>query len=180
MLEEEEAKEQQEQESSEEIEVAGELLEEEEVKEQQEQEPSEEAVETSELLEEEEAKEQQEQESSEEAEAVEISELLEEEEAKEEQQGQETSKVVEAAEEKGPLENPQSVKVEGRERKRFVPYNVMMLKQDRLRLEQKKQEMPLYTLPPIHLLHVPSRLEVNDDEWLQEQMELLNTTFFNF
>ncbi len=207
LLKEEEAKEQQEQESSEETEVASELLKEEEAKEQQEQESSEEAeaVETSELLEEEEAKEQQEQESSEEAEAVETSELLEEEEAKEqqeqesseeteavetsellgeeeakEQQGQETSKVVEAAEEKGPLENPQSVKVEGRERKRFVPYNVMMLKQDRLRLEQKKQEMPLYTLPPIHLLHVPSRLEVNDDEWLQEQMELLNTTFFNF
>ncbi len=184
LLEEEEAKEQQEQESSEEAEAVetSELLEEEEAKEQQEQESSEEAeaVEISELLEEEEAKEEQEQEPSEEAEAVEASELLEEEEAKEEQQGQETSKVVEAAEEKGPLENPQSVKVEGRERKRFVPYNVMMLKQDRLRLEQKQQEMPLYTLPPIHLLHVPSRLEVNDDEWLQEQMELLNTTFFNF
>ncbi len=183
LLEEEEAKEQQEHESSEGAETveASELLEEEEAKEQQEPELSEEieAVEASEPSEEEEAREQQAREFSEEAEAAETNEPLEEEKAKE-QQGQETSKAVEAVEEKEPAENPQSVKIEGRERKRFVPYNVVMLKQDKLHLEQKKQEAPTYTLPPIHLLQVPPRLEMNDEEWLQEQRELLNTTFFNF
>ncbi|MEI4832267.1 DNA translocase FtsK [Bacillus sp. FJAT-53711] len=117
-----------------------------------------------------------------------------------------------------------------REKKRFVPFNVVMLKQDKQMLEEKrrvamppqpapshnvteqKQNMeppavkqpvqeemthrvvveteqdirnvlqapPTYEFPPLALLNNPSHPATNDAEWLEEQKELLNTTFHNF
>ncbi|MGG2095043.1 DNA translocase FtsK [Bacillus sp. S13(2024)] len=117
-----------------------------------------------------------------------------------------------------------------REKKRFVPFNVVMLKQDKQMLEAKrraamppqpapshnvteqKQNMeppavkqpvqeemthrvvveteqdirnvlqapPTYEFPPLTLLNIPSHPATNDAEWLEEQKELLNTTFHNF
>ncbi len=115
-----------------------------------------------------------------------------------------------------------------REKKRFVPFNVVMLKQDKRMLEEKhrvarasqpahtvieqkqnieppverqpvQEEMthrvvaetgqdvrnvlqapPTYEFPPLSLLNVPSHSTTNDAEWLEEQKELLNTTFHNF
>ncbi|PEZ01150.1 cell division protein FtsK [Bacillus sp. AFS018417] len=118
-----------------------------------------------------------------------------------------------------------------REKKRFVPFNVVMLKQDKQMLaekrrvampsqpapsqnvtEQKKQNIespavkqpvqeemthrvvvetkqdirnvlqapPTYEFPPLALLNIPSHPAAHDAEWLEEQKELLNTTFHNF
>ncbi|MEH7460550.1 DNA translocase FtsK, partial [Bacillus thuringiensis] len=115
-----------------------------------------------------------------------------------------------------------------REKKRFVPFNVVMLKQDKQMLEEKRrvamtsqpaytqpepkqhielrvekqpvqeemthrvavetvqdvrnvlQAPPTYEFPPLTLLNIPSHPETNDAEWLEEQKELLNTTFHNF
>ncbi|WP_440602422.1 DNA translocase FtsK [Bacillus sp. GB_SG_008] len=118
-----------------------------------------------------------------------------------------------------------------REKKRFVPFNVVMLKQDKQMLaekrrvamlsqpapsqnvtEQKKQNIespavkqpvqeemthrvvvetkqdirnvlqapPAYEFPPLALLNIPSHPAAHDAEWLEEQKELLNTTFHNF
>ncbi|MGG2063989.1 DNA translocase FtsK [Bacillus sp. S14(2024)] len=117
-----------------------------------------------------------------------------------------------------------------REKKRFVPFNVVMLKQDKQMLEAKRraamppqpapshnvteqqqnmeppavkqpvqeemthrvvveteqdirnvlQAPPTYEFPPLTLLNIPSHPATNDAEWLEEQKELLNTTFHNF
>ncbi|WP_413788866.1 DNA translocase FtsK [Bacillus bruguierae] len=117
-----------------------------------------------------------------------------------------------------------------REKKRFVPFNVVMLKQDKRMLEEKRrvamaaqpahtqqvieqkqnieppvekqpvqeemthrvvaetaqdvrnvlQAPPTYEFPPLTLLNVPSHPATNAAEWLEEQKELLNTTFHNF
>ncbi|MFD0770543.1 DNA translocase FtsK, partial [Bacillus sp. CGMCC 1.60114] len=117
-----------------------------------------------------------------------------------------------------------------REKKRFVPFNVVMLKQDKQLLEEKRrvampsqpapshnvteqkqnieppavkqpvqeemthrvvvetkqdvrnvlQAPPTYEFPPLTLLNIPSHSATNDSEWLEEQKELLNTTFHNF
>ncbi|SFK15665.1 DNA translocase FtsK, partial [Bacillus sp. 71mf] len=117
-----------------------------------------------------------------------------------------------------------------REKKRFVPFNVVMLKQDKRMLEEKRrvamaaqpahtqqvieqkqnikppvekqpvqeemthrvvaetaqdvrnvlQAPPTYEFPPLTLLNIPSHPATNAAEWLEEQKELLNTTFHNF
>ncbi len=113
-----------------------------------------------------------------------------------------------------------------REKKRFVPFNVVMLKQDKQMLEEKRraamamqpaqtqpeqkqnievekqpvqeemthrvvvetaqdvrnvlQAPPTYEFPPLTLLNIPSHPTTNAAEWLEEQKELLNTTFHNF
>jgi S-DNA-T family DNA segregation ATPase FtsK/SpoIIIE len=92
-----------------------------------------------------------------------------------------------------------------REKKRFVPYNVVMLKQDKRRMaerqaikEQSKQEVyeqkpkepetsvpeeqepPAYAFPSLGLLNIPNVPFENDEQWLEEQKQLLNTTFENF
>ncbi|MCM3734386.1 DNA translocase FtsK [Bacillus cytotoxicus] len=120
------------------------------------------------------------------------------------------------AEQKGKLiEEPK------REKKRFVPFNVVMLRQDKQMFEKKRrvvmetqpekkqnievekqpvqeemthrvvvetvqdvrnvlQAPPTYDFPPLTLLNIPSHPATNNIEWLEEQKELLNTTFHNF
>ncbi|PLS14875.1 DNA translocase FtsK [Bacillus sp. M6-12] len=93
--------------------------------------------------------------------------------------------------------------------KKHIPFNVVMLKQDRERMAaqgysqrpqavpaikqaevqssvpaigqniQKDEEEPYYILPKIDLLTPPVRTEY-DDEWLDQQAELLNETLLNF
>ncbi|HDX9580164.1 TPA: DNA translocase FtsK, partial [Bacillus pseudomycoides] len=108
-----------------------------------------------------------------------------------------------------------------REKKRFVPFNVVMLRQDKQMFEKKRrvvmetqpekkqsievekqpvqeemthrvvvetvqdvrnvlQAPPTYDFPPLTLLNIPSHPATNNAEWLEEQKELLNTTFHNF
>lgn len=71
---------------------------------------------------------------------------------------------------------------EERERKRSgVPYNVMMLKQDREKWkERQQQQQRSYTFPPLSLLHAPAIQHEGDETWLKEQTERLNETFKNF
>lgn len=61
-----------------------------------------------------------------------------------------------------------------------VPYNVMMLASDRRHLVKKPVSNGEYKLPPISLLDIPPRNEGNDDQWLEEQRELLESTLKNF
>ncbi|TKD68019.1 cell division protein FtsK [Pseudalkalibacillus hwajinpoensis] len=61
-----------------------------------------------------------------------------------------------------------------------VPYNVMMLANDRRHLSKKPVAGAEYKLPPISLLDIPPRNEGTDDQWLQEQRELLESTLENF
>ncbi|WP_456277960.1 DNA translocase FtsK [Bacillus sp. AK128] len=84
--------------------------------------------------------------------------------------------------------------------KRYVPFNVVMLKEDREKLREKQPihrevsehqnrkiqdaELELthtrYQFPPLHFLTMPKH-DVNvDDQWLIEQQELLDLTLHNF
>jgi S-DNA-T family DNA segregation ATPase FtsK/SpoIIIE len=90
--------------------------------------------------------------------------------------------------------------------RRYVPFNVVMLKQDRAKLREKQnisqdrqdvieevennlvqQHMETtetvvstYQFPPLHYLTMPKH-DVNvDDQWLLEQQELLDVTLHNF
>jgi DNA segregation ATPase FtsK/SpoIIIE, S-DNA-T family len=91
-------------------------------------------------------------------------------------------------------------------RKRHVPFNVMMLKKDRQELKKKVEKETIlptneemnerdsssdreleeevnreyYQFPELALLTDPPRTEGDDEEWMQSQSELLNTTLFNF
>ncbi|WP_041637876.1 DNA translocase FtsK [Anoxybacillus flavithermus] len=69
---------------------------------------------------------------------------------------------------------------EERERRRSgVPYNVMMLKQDREKWKER-QEKRSYVFPSLSLLHAPMIQHEGDEAWLKEQTERLNETFKNF
>jgi DNA segregation ATPase FtsK/SpoIIIE, S-DNA-T family len=68
-------------------------------------------------------------------------------------------------------------------KKRVVPYNVMMLKQDRVQQTQQVQQgqqQPNYQFPSLSLLNVPPHSQENDEEWIREQAELLHTALQNF
>ena len=39
---------------------------------------------------------------------------------------------------------------------------------------------PTYTVPPLALLSIPQQSALDNTEWLEEQKELLDTTFNNF
>ncbi|MGJ7035847.1 DNA translocase FtsK [Anoxybacillus eryuanensis] len=60
-----------------------------------------------------------------------------------------------------------------------VPYNVMMLKQDREKWKERQQKQS-YVFPSLSLLHAPSIRHEADETWLKEQTERLNETFKNF
>ena len=60
-----------------------------------------------------------------------------------------------------------------------VPYNVMMLKQDREKWKERQQKQS-YVFPSLSLLHAPVIRHEDDEAWLEEQTERLNETFKNF
>lgn len=60
-----------------------------------------------------------------------------------------------------------------------VPYNVMMLKQDREKWKERQQKQS-YVFPSLSLLHAPVIRDEDDEAWLKEQTERLNETFKNF
>ncbi|WP_347549248.1 DNA translocase FtsK [Pseudalkalibacillus hwajinpoensis] len=96
--------------------------------------------------------------------------------------------------EKNQLLNPENQREESREREKpevsgkreesrpkpQVPYNVMMLANDRRQLTRKPGSSAEYKLPPISLLDIPPRNEGSDDQWLEDQRELLESTLENF
>lgn len=73
-------------------------------------------------------------------------------------------------------------KKEGQRIPSRIPYNVMMLKQDRKKLEEKKKEVADsgYRFPSLELLQRPLERKEGDKQWLSEQRERLNETFQNF
>ncbi|KFZ43181.1 DNA translocase FtsK [Anoxybacillus flavithermus] len=60
-----------------------------------------------------------------------------------------------------------------------VPYNVIMLKQDREKWKQR-QEKRSYAFPSLSLLRAPTIQHEGDETWLKEQTDRLNETFKNF
>ncbi|MBW7650010.1 DNA translocase FtsK [Anoxybacillus sp. ST4] len=60
-----------------------------------------------------------------------------------------------------------------------VPYNVMMLKQDREKWKERKEKQA-YVFPSLSLLQLPLIRHEDDETWLKEQAERLNETFKNF
>ncbi|ANB62130.1 DNA translocase FtsK [Anoxybacteroides amylolyticum] len=72
-------------------------------------------------------------------------------------------------------------KTEERKPSSRIPYNVMMLKQDRKRLEEKKKEVADgYRFPSLDLLQPPQARKEFDEQWLHEQRKRLDETFQNF
>ncbi|WP_235863997.1 DNA translocase FtsK [Sutcliffiella halmapala] len=68
-------------------------------------------------------------------------------------------------------------------KKQHIPYNVIMLKQDKRTLEKRKQveEQPVhYVKPPIRLLNIPPQHSENDREWVEAQKQLLDETLHHF
>jgi S-DNA-T family DNA segregation ATPase FtsK/SpoIIIE len=63
-----------------------------------------------------------------------------------------------------------------------IPYNVIMLKQDRKKWEERKkqEQSQSYRFPSLTLLNPPVERQENDEQWLNEQRELLNQTFESF
>ncbi|KXG08857.1 DNA translocase SftA [Anoxybacillus sp. P3H1B] len=98
----------------------------------------------------------------------------EEKEAKTEEQNAEASLSNEPQEKQAPTQRPSS----------RIPYNVMMLKQDRekweARKKEKKQGEPAYRFPQLELLQPPLEQKENDKEWMDHQCAQLNETFANF
>ncbi|GGJ67947.1 S-DNA-T family DNA segregation ATPase FtsK/SpoIIIE [Anoxybacillus voinovskiensis] len=72
-------------------------------------------------------------------------------------------------------------KTEERQPSSRIPYNVMMLKQDRKKLEEKKkEEAKSYRFPSFDLLQPPQARKEMDEHWLHEQRKRLDETFQNF
>ncbi|BDG31020.1 DNA translocase FtsK [Parageobacillus thermoglucosidasius] len=62
-----------------------------------------------------------------------------------------------------------------------IPYNVIMLKQDRKKWEEKKQSPANgYAFPPLSLLERPQQRQESDEQWIREQCARLNRTFASF
>ena len=74
------------------------------------------------------------------------------------------------------------------QKKSPIPYNVLMLKQDRRMLEKRKVEQTIatssnehaYKLPNITLLNPPMKKSDDNEEWVREQRRLLNETLHHF
>ncbi|MGG3921858.1 DNA translocase FtsK [Geobacillus thermodenitrificans] len=62
-----------------------------------------------------------------------------------------------------------------------IPYNVMMLKQDRRKLEERAARRSSgYSLPPLSLLQPPGEAAACDEQWIREQCARLDQTFESF
>ncbi|MBM7621359.1 S-DNA-T family DNA segregation ATPase FtsK/SpoIIIE [Bacillus tianshenii] len=68
-------------------------------------------------------------------------------------------------------------------KRQHIPYNVLMLKQDKRTLEKRKTEevqLEYYRKPPIHLLNIPPQHSEDDREWVEDQRRLLDETLHHF
>ncbi|KJE26108.1 ftsK/SpoIIIE family protein [Geobacillus kaustophilus] len=62
-----------------------------------------------------------------------------------------------------------------------IPYNVIMLKQDWRKLEEKTANRSnSYVRPPLALLEPPEKAAERDEQWLREQCQRLDRTFASF
>ncbi|KIQ93708.1 Septum-associated FtsK-like translocase of DNA [Anoxybacillus thermarum] len=102
---------------------------------------------------------------------------------KEDEKQEEAEIAEEKTEQKQPQENKEQERLEEKEervrQRSGVPYNVMMLKQDREKWEERKKQST-YVFPSLSLLHPPLIRHEDDEIWLREQAERLNETFKNF
>ncbi|WP_100373802.1 DNA translocase FtsK [Bacillus sp. FJAT-45037] len=70
-----------------------------------------------------------------------------------------------------------------KEKKEEIPFNVMMLPQDRKQKKVQPQQVSVhseYQHPSIQLLKYPEHQEDQDGEWLKEQAEILEETLLSF
>ncbi|MED0687016.1 DNA translocase FtsK [Anoxybacillus ayderensis] len=102
---------------------------------------------------------------------------------KEDEKQEEAEMAEEKTEQKQPQENKEQERLEEKEervrQRSGVPYNVMMLKQDREKWKER-QKQSTYVFPSLSLLHPPLIRQEDDETWLKEQAERLNETFKNF
>jgi len=79
-------------------------------------------------------------------------------------------------------QNPLREQEQKEKRRSPIPYNVIMLKQDRKKWEERKkqEQSQSYRFPSLTLLNPPVERQENDEQWLNEQRELLNQTFESF
>lgn len=71
--------------------------------------------------------------------------------------------------------------------KQNIPFNVIMLKQDKRSLERKQQifskeevTQPYYRKPPITMLAIPPQHSQGDQDWVEAQKQLLDETLHHF
>lgn len=71
--------------------------------------------------------------------------------------------------------------------KQNIPFNVIMLKQDKRSLERKQQMMskeettqPFFRKPPITMLAIPPQHSQGDQDWVEAQKQLLDETLHHF
>jgi S-DNA-T family DNA segregation ATPase FtsK/SpoIIIE len=90
-------------------------------------------------------------------------------------------------EERQQIPKPEPVKNKDTGRQQHIPFNVIMLKQDKRSLERKKQtethfqeNLPYYQKPPITLLSIPHQHSLDDQEWVAGQKQLLDETLHHF
>ncbi|WP_339147298.1 MULTISPECIES: DNA translocase FtsK [unclassified Sutcliffiella] len=72
-------------------------------------------------------------------------------------------------------------------KQQHIPFNVIMLKQDKRSLERKQQVVgkqeeaqPYFSKPSITMLSIPPQHSEDDREWVEAQRELLNETLHHF
>lgn len=72
-------------------------------------------------------------------------------------------------------------------KQQHIPFNVIMLKQDKRSLERKQQvtgkqeePQPYFRKPSITMLSIPPQHSEDDREWVEAQRELLNETLHHF
>ncbi|KMJ57097.1 stage III sporulation protein E [Bacillus sp. LL01] len=84
-------------------------------------------------------------------------------------------------------QNPEASGPKDSNNKQHIPFNVIMLKQDKRSLERKQQVVtreestqPYYRKPSITMLSIPPQHSLDDQEWVEAQRQLLDETLHHF
>ncbi|KPB05554.1 stage III sporulation protein E [Bacillus sp. CHD6a] len=85
------------------------------------------------------------------------------------------------------IPKPEETRKKDTSSKQNIPFNVIMLKQDKRSLERKQQTMakaeisqPFYRKPPITMLAIPPQHSQGDQDWVEAQKQLLDETLHHF
>lgn len=84
-------------------------------------------------------------------------------------------------------QNTEGTRTKETSSKQSIPFNVIMLKQDKRSLERKQQILskeevtqPYYRKPPITMLAIPPQHSQGDQDWVEAQKQLLDETLHHF
>ncbi|NMH71465.1 DNA translocase FtsK [Bacillus sp. RO2] len=103
------------------------------------------------------------------------------------QQSAATLQYSEPKEERVEHPKPEVTRTKDSSSKQNIPFNVIMLKQDKRSLERKQQMLakaevsqPFYRKPPITMLAIPPQHSQGDQDWVEAQKQLLDETLHHF